>query len=152
MSSKLQQELKQTKPFESLKREVLVNLARTTAFVTYEAELALRAHGLTFLQYNVLRIIRGAGSAGIIQGDIRERLVTPIGDVPRVLVRLEKLKLVRRTSDSGDRRFLNVVLTSSGLALLAEVDRAQQKMDEKLFVNLSEEQLTALNELLVAAR
>ena len=65
MTRRLQDEIKQTKPFRSLEEEVLLGLARTADAMARAGEEVLKASGLTATQYNVLRILRGAGTAGL---------------------------------------------------------------------------------------
>ena len=64
MASRLQAELKQTKPFPSRSSEALLSVLRTAALFEHHVNEALRPCGITALQYNVLRILRGAGPDG----------------------------------------------------------------------------------------
>ncbi|HEY0786075.1 MAG TPA: hypothetical protein VGD62_09400, partial [Acidobacteriaceae bacterium] len=80
MSTQLQRELKQSKPFSSLRHEVLLALARTSALLMHAFEQALKVHGITPTQYNVLRILRGAGPTGLCRYEIGDRLITPVPD------------------------------------------------------------------------
>ncbi len=102
--SQLTDEIKQTKPFTSRNEEVWVNLSRTTAIVGHEVEQRLRPYGLSPTQYNVLRILRGAGADGLVQHEVGSRLVAQVPDVPRILSRLEKAGLIRRVRGTEDRR------------------------------------------------
>ena len=82
-------ELKQTRPFATRKEEAMVSLARTSAVIEYELAEMLKPYGLTPTLYNVLRILRGAGSSGLCRYEVRDRLITPGPDVTRLLDRLE---------------------------------------------------------------
>src|SRR5450756_2273564 len=104
MAKGLQAELKQTKPFPSRATEALLSILRTAAVLDHQLGEALRPHRITATQYNVLRILRGAGAAGLCGREIAERMVARVPDVPRMLERLEAMRLIRRERDAGDRR------------------------------------------------
>src|SRR5512138_1409830 len=104
MTGKLQAEIRQRKPFVSLEEETYLNLVRTADALTRELELFLQPFGLTATQYNVLRILRGAGEEGATCTAISERLLAFDPDVTRLLDRLEKSGWVQRTRSVTDRR------------------------------------------------
>jgi len=152
MTPTLQEEIRQSKPFASLQQEVLLNIARTAAVLGHRMEQQFRPFGLTATQYNVLRIIAGAGSEGISQCDIAGRLVAETPDVPRLLKRTETAGLIRRSANPADKRVLRVHLTSAGSRLLQQIGAEVDTMTGDFFPNLSKTQLRALNELLNASR
>jgi DNA-binding MarR family transcriptional regulator len=152
MTSKLQEEIKQTKPFESLQEELFLNLSRTTAMAEHAMEKRLRPHGLSPTQYNVLRILRGAGEKGLCQYEIAERLVAQVPDVPRIVERMEKAGWVGRTRGVEDRRMVMASLTAEGLALVEALDPKIGEIIAGIFEAMTEEEMRELNELLVVAR
>jgi len=152
MTSKLQLEIKQTKPFLHVKEEVLLNLARTAAVVQHELEQRMRPHGLSSTQYNVLRILRGAGEQGLCQYEIRDRLVAQVPDVPRILSRMQKARWIARTRGSGDKRVMMATITPEGLRLLEHMDNQVVNWADGMMTRLNENQLKDLNELLALAR
>ncbi len=152
MAATLQEEIRQSKPFDSLQEEALLNLARTSAILMHRAEQHFRPFGLTATQYNVLRIISGAGPAGISQCDIASRLVAETPDVPRLLKRTETAGLIHRIPDTNDKRVLRVLLTPAGHKLLQQMQPHIDEATQSFFPNLSKQQLRTLNELLNASR
>ena len=152
MGSKLQDEIKQAVPFVNLQEEVWLNLSRTASVVGHELEQQLRPHGLSPTQYNVLRILRGAGLDGLCQYEISDRLVAQVPDVPRILDRMERAGWVKRARGVTDRRVVMASLTESGLGLVNTLDRSILDMMSGMFIKLNESELGRLNELLVAAR
>jgi len=152
MPSKLQDEIKQVKPFESAREELWLNLARTTAIASHVVEQGLRQHGLSPTQYNVLRILRGAGAQGLCQYEIGDRLVAQVPDVPRIVDRMEKAGLVQRQRGSSDRRIVMASLTPVGLELVNSLDQPVREMIAGIFAGLDDSEVETLNELLVAAR
>ena len=65
MSSRLQAEIKQTKPFAKLEHEAILGLLRTAAIIEHANDEGIRPFGITGTQFNVLRILRGAGDEGL---------------------------------------------------------------------------------------
>jgi DNA-binding MarR family transcriptional regulator len=120
MTSRLQVELKQSKPFANRGSEALLSVMRTAALLEHYLNEGLRPCGITALQYNVLRILKGAGPDGWCGRDIAERLVSKVPDVPRLLDRMERLQLLRRERDPADRRHVTARLTPKGARLLEE--------------------------------
>ena len=142
MPSRLQAEIKQTKPFSSLEQEAILGLLRTAAIVEHMAEEALRPFGLTATQFNVLRILRGAGQEGLCGREIGERMINRVPDVPRLLDRLEKAELITRVRDRNDRRHVTARITATGRQLLGQIDDAEPATPvEKRFRRLAQDQL-----------
>ena len=152
MTSRLLAELKQTKPFPRAGQEALVSILRTAAILEHEINEALKPFGLTSTQYNVLRILRGAGSAGLCGREVGERLVTPVPDVPRLLDRMTEAGLVARERDAADRRHVTARITAKGLRLLDDVAPALGAIEQKRIGGLGPNQVQALLRHLEAVR
>jgi DNA-binding MarR family transcriptional regulator len=149
---RLQRELKQSKPFESLQSEVYVNLARTADVLQRWEQELLKPVDLTPSTYNILRILRGAGADGHRCAEIGARMITRDPDITRLLDRLEKRGLVKRARDTNDRRVVTSRITDKGLALLATLDAPIEAAQQKVLGHLSRTDLEQLNRLLEAAR
>lgn len=152
MTSTLQGEIKQLRPFAHMQEELWLNLSRTAAAVGHRLEQGLRPSGLSPTQYNVLRILRGAGGMGLCQSEIGERLVAQVPDVPRILDRMERAGWVQRTRGIEDRRVVLTTLTEAGLEVLAGLDTPIVEMLAQMFARMSQAEMQQLNDLLVAAR
>lgn len=152
MRSNLQHEIKQDVPFAGLREELCLNLQRSAAAVGHQLEQKLRPRGLSPTQYNVLRILRGAGVKGLCQYEIGERLVAQVPDVPRILERMEKAGWVKRERAAADRRMVLASLTEDGRAAVDELDGPVLAIMNGLFPAMTEDEMERLNELLVAAR
>jgi DNA-binding MarR family transcriptional regulator len=111
-----------------------------------------KAADLSFAQYNVLRILRGAGPDGLTCGGVSERLVQHDPDVTRLLDRLEKRALIERHRDQKDRRVVRTAITQGGLELLAQLDAPVDALHEQQLGHLSESRLADLITLLEDAR
>ena len=115
-------EILQTKAFATIEEELLVSLLRTTDVLQERFEQMIRPFKISMTQYNVLRILRGAEPTGRTCGEIGERMIAREPDVTRLLERMEKANLIKRTRDSTDRRVVVTRITSAGLKLLDEMD------------------------------
>jgi DNA-binding MarR family transcriptional regulator len=152
MCPNLKTEIRQSSPFVSAREEVSLNILRTAALLEHDVAERLRPFGLTPTQYNVLRILRGAGEAGLCRNEVGERMLTPVPDATRLLDRLEDSELVVRDRSDEDRRFVTARITSRGLELLEELDEPVARMHDDLLGHLSASKLRSLADLLEAAR
>jgi DNA-binding MarR family transcriptional regulator len=152
MSGKLQKEIQQQRPFRSLEEEVFLNLLRTADRLGSAAERTLAPARLSLVQYNVLRILRGAAPDGLPCGEVGARLLTRDPDVTRLLDRLAARGLVGRSRGRRDRRVVTARITPAGLALLARLDRPAAARLRRLLSPLGRSRLRALSSLLEAAR
>jgi DNA-binding MarR family transcriptional regulator len=145
-------ELQQTKPFQYVEEEAFVNIHRTSDVLMQALIALLRPYGLSPTQYNVLRILRGAGSAGVTCKDIATRMISPDPDITRLLDRLERRNLVTRTRAKEDRRFVSISITEEGLALLREIDDPLRNLQLDLFRHMDPERVRELVSLLEMVR
>lgn len=148
----LQDELKQGRPFDTLYQEAMLNIIRTASHLTYEVTEALRPYGVTTTQYNVLRILRGAGADGLPCGAIADRLVTRDSDVTRLIDRLTGQHLVERGRSALDRRVVTVRITQAGTDLLTRLAPVLSEVHHQQLGHLDSNTLTALIRGLEQAR
>ena len=152
MSGKLAGEIKQTKPFGSLHEEALLNIFKTAA-VLQESEGDLhRRHGISPTQYNVLRILRGAGKQGLRCQEIAERMITRDPDITRLLDRLDERGWISRARSLEDRRAVITRITEQGKKLLASMDPEVRKIPAKVMKHFDDKELRALIDLLEKVR
>ncbi|HEX3435953.1 MAG TPA: MarR family transcriptional regulator [Pseudacidobacterium sp.] len=152
MTSKLQAEIKQTRPFVSIEEEALLNIRRTADKLQHHFQQMLKPMGITSTQYNVLRILRGAAEGGLRCSEVGERLISSDPDITRLLGRLQKQKLIRRKRDSKDRRVIHATITAEGLVLLKELDPLVNDAVKQLLRGVGREKLAALISLLEEIR
>src|SRR5262245_4731554 len=152
MGTLLRHELKQGKPFATPEEMVFLNVVRTAGALLQGEEEVLKAADLSFAQYNVLRILRGAGSEGLACGEIAGRMVNRDPDITRLLDRLERRGLVRRSRDVEDRRVVVARITTAGLSLLETLDAPITKVHREQLRHMSRNQLDTLARLLEVAR
>lgn len=152
MAGRLQTEIKQGKPFANLEQEASLNLLRTADALLQRITAVLKAFKLSHSQYNVLRILRGAGADGLACREIAERMITRDPDITRLLDRLEARGLVMRSREEKDRRVIHVRITPEGLRILGELDGPIKEVDRRQLAHFGKEQLRTFIRLLELAR
>lgn len=151
-SSRLLDELQQTRPFPSVAQEAMVAVARTASVVDRAVARVIARHGLSTAQYNVLRILRGAGPGGLPTLAIRERMIDPAAAITRLVDKLERAGHLARERNDDDRRCVNCTITAQGLAVLAELDPLVNGVDERITTGLTASELRELVALLDRVR
>jgi len=151
-SGRLAAELKQTRPFRSRRQEGMIGLLRTADVVRRTVAAVVEPHGITFQQYNVLRILRGAGADGLPTLEIATRMIEQSPGITRLLDRLESRKLVTRLRCPKDRRRVLCTVTAEGLRLLSTLDAPVHAADDSALRMLSDRQIATLLEILDAVR
>jgi MarR family transcriptional regulator, organic hydroperoxide resistance regulator len=152
MIDNLEKELKQTKPFSSAEEAVALAIAVTSEHLRTAAVELFKSKDLTPTQYNVLRILRGAGAEGLSCREIGERMITRDSDITRMLDRLEAQGLIARERQKEDRRVVLTLISEKGLDVLAELDGPVKEMNERTLGHMTRQELEALSQLLKKAR
>lgn len=130
---------------------MFLDLLRTTDMLSRGLVRVLKTEDLSSTQYNVLRILRGAGEQ-IPCGEIARRMITRDPDITRLLDRLEQRGLIARGRESKDRRMVMARITGDGLKVLARLDGPIEATHRRQLGHLGKDQLQALTNLLGAAR
>lgn len=152
MSPDLLDEIRQQKQFASLAEAAFLNVGRTMSMLEAGLERVLKPYGISTTQYNVLRILRGAGSAGLCRNEIGDRLVTRMPDVTRLLDRMEVAGLVARQRDTKDRRLVTTRLTDKGEVLVNQLDAPIADSHQRQLGHLGAERLQQIIELMSLIR
>jgi DNA-binding MarR family transcriptional regulator len=142
----------QKPPVASLEEETYLNIQRTAEGLAWKLAELLKPAGITATQYNVLRVLRSAGSCGHACGEIAERMVTRDSDVTRLLDRMEKMGLVTRCREQRDRRVVTTCITPEATTLLEKLDEPVAELMQQLLGELGGRRLNMLSELMELAR
>lgn len=145
-------EPKPAKTSASLREEAALSIMRASAEIEHSGESMLKPSGITITQYNVLRILRGAGPGGLCRNEIGERLIRRVPDVTRLLDRLEDLHLIERTREGDDRRYVTTRITREGLKLLTDLQPTIDALHQTQLGHMTDSQLGSLIELLGIVR
>jgi len=152
MAGRLRRDIKQKRPFSSVQEEVVLSIMRTAEQAATPVHEVLRAENLSHSQYNILRILRGAGKEGLPCGEISERMVRRDPDLTRLLDRLDARGLVSRSRDERDRRVILASITDEGMKVLASLDKPVEESLKRSLAHLPPRRLRALLELLEQVR
>jgi len=152
VSGKLAKEIKQTKPFSLIEEEAVLNLGRTYEYLGQKLADLMKDYQLTPTQYNMLRILRGAGSDGITCSQACERMISPDPDITRLLDRMEARKLIQRERSQQDRRVVLTRITPEGLELVNRIDEPLAASLKKHVGHVGREKLKDLIETLELLR
>ena len=152
MTRDIVQELKQNKPFPSKAQEAAVALLRTADVLRRLIGAVVEPKGITTQQYNVLRILRGAGERGLPTLEIAERMIETTPGITRLIDRLETKKLVSRERCLTDRRQVFCSITAHGLTLLSSLDAPILHATDTALGILKKTELTSLIDLLDRTR
>jgi len=150
--SDLRGAIKQLKPFNSVQQEAFLNVARTYTVLSDGLDRVLGPNGLSMTQYNILRMLRGAGREGLCRNEIGRRLISRMPDVTRLLDRMEAAGLVRRVRSTEDRRLVNTIMTAQGRQIVDKLDREVAQEHRRTLGHMTNAQLSTLVELLGLVR
>ncbi len=144
---KLEDEIKQTKPFKSEFQKLVLNITFTSSWLNSIMSEKLKPFGLTMPQYNVLRILKGKHPGAYCNHEITQRMLDKSSNSTRIVDKLVDKGLVSRVEDASDRRLVNISITATGLKLLKEMETSG--VHESLKINkFNEEKSRLMNEWL----
>jgi DNA-binding MarR family transcriptional regulator len=142
------QEAKRNGPGHAVGQDAVLALLRTASVLQRFYARIIEPHGLTYQQYNVLRILRDAGARGLPTLAIRDRMIEQAPGITRLIDKLEGQGLVRRQRGAPDRRQVFCRIVPAGLALLKRLDAAIDQADDTALGMLSATEQRALVRLL----
>lgn len=140
--------IRQSKPFQSDTQEALLTLLMATDKIHRPYDELFAEHDLTRQQFNVLRILRGAGKNGLPTLDIAGRMVERTPGITRLIDRLEKKGWVERVRSPEDRRQVWCLISKDGLTLLRRVDKSIEALNDDALSPLNPGEVRQLIRLL----
>ncbi len=147
---KLQDALK-TDRFRNNRHRAILNMLYTAYWYKSQVSSILKDNGLTLEQFNVLRILKGKNPEAMCVKDIAGRMLEKSSNVPRIIDRLVKKKLVKRKTSKEDKRETLISMTDKGMEQVDTATRAVDKLDHKI-LSLTDEDAVTLHELLEKLR
>lgn len=147
---KIEEAIQQPK-FRNDYQKAVVNLMYTAGWLNSRQEEFFKPFGITTPQFNILRILRGQAGKSLTGAEIKARMLERNSDISRLLDRLGRKNLIRRTQCPNDRRAIDVTITKAGLMILKEIDE-QIDRSEKNLIKLTQAEARTLSTLLDKAR
>jgi DNA-binding MarR family transcriptional regulator len=132
--------------FRNSYNKAMVNILFTNNWLLERIKSFVNAEDITPQQYNILRILRGAGLP-LSTLQIRERMLDKMSDTSRIVDRLITKGLVKKEVSTKDRRLVDISITEPGTDLLAKLDARETELDNILH-NLNEDEAESLSNLL----
>jgi DNA-binding MarR family transcriptional regulator len=132
--------------FPSAKQKAMVNLLYTYGWVMEQIKAFLAKEDITHQQFNILRILRGAGGP-LSTLQIRSRMLDKMSDTSRIVDRLVAKEWAQKVTCPKDKRLVDVTITDKGLKLLKKLDAQSEDM-QHIMDNLSEAEAEHLSILL----
>lgn len=108
--------------------------------------------GISWQQFNILRILRGVHPLSYSLKDLTDRMVDRTSNTSRLVDKLITKNLVIRDTSDNDRRRVNITISFKGLELVDSASTTLEQELEKSLQHLSEEELVTLNQLLDKVR
>jgi DNA-binding MarR family transcriptional regulator len=132
--------------FRNERQKAAINLIYTTNWLNEKMKYFFDNYDITSQQFNILRILRGAGEP-LSTLQIRQRMLDKMSDTSRIVDRLVKKGMVKKNICKTDRRLVDIVITEKGKKLLAELDSKDNDMDA-ILKNINETDALQINQLL----
>src|SRR5580698_6545496 len=132
--------------FRSEYQKAGINLIYTYNWMNEKVTRLFEPFDITQQQFNILRILRGAGQP-LSTLQIRQRMLDKMSDSSRIVDRLVIKGMVKKNISKADRRLVDVTITARGLKLLEKIDTYNDQVDG-IMMNLSVSEAKALNQLL----
>ncbi|EDL59385.1 MarR family winged helix-turn-helix transcriptional regulator [Gimesia maris] len=138
--------------FDSKEQESFLHLWRTYDCLKVLEDSLFLQFELSPQQYNVLRLLQMYSPRTMQTMELGRRLISRCPDTSRMLDRLEKRLLVKRSRLPENRRVVEIAITKQGLALLKKMEKAVLEMHRQQLGHLSEKEHNSLIQLLKKAR
>ncbi len=151
VASKLQDELKKQRGFDSIEQEAMLSVLKTSDLLENRLAKLLRLHQLTPSQYNVLRILRGQGEP-MPMLEIADRMIQVAPAITRVVDQLIEQGWVEKSRSADDGRVFLIELTKAAKSLLKKVDAPLMELHKRLMGNLPDKELSQLIKTLARVR
>lgn len=119
---KLEDEIKQTKPFKSEIQKLVLNISFTGSWLNSLSAEMLKPFDVSAPQYNVLRILRGKYPESYCNQEITGRMIDKNSNATRIVDKLIVKGLAKRSENPSDRRAVEIVITEKGIDLLKQID------------------------------
>lgn len=143
---RIEEEIKQTKPFANPQTKAVVNLNFTASWLSSMQTEMMKPYGISIQQYNILRILKGMRPKPATVKILIERMIDKNSNASRLVDKLLKKNLLERNTCSRDRRRVDVMITEAGLDMVNEITKNMKK--NKIFMGLTDEEAVQLSDLL----
>ncbi len=131
--------------FPSEKVKAFINIKYTANWINSQENELFKPFGISPQQFNILRILKGAGKAIKVQ-EIKDRMIERAPNATRLMDKLCAKELIERIPCPDDRRVVHIAITDNGIKLLSKIEENLDGIN--LLKNLSKEEAIQLSNLL----
>lgn len=143
----LERLIKQTAPFKSAYNKAEIGIYLLANLMNNQKQQLFKEYGITFQQYNLLRILRGQFPKATNINLLKERMLDRMSDTSRIVDRLVKMNLVTKEPNMIDKRNTDVLITEVGLDLLNQIEQ-RKEFHQTLLCEFEQDEIEILNELI----
>ncbi|UTW61753.1 MarR family transcriptional regulator [bacterium SCSIO 12741] len=133
--------------FVNEKQRFIANLVYTSNWFQNNVVIFLKPYGISFQQFNVLRILRGAGD-WLSMNTIKERMIDKTPNTTRLSDKLLDKGFVERERSAEDRRIVYLRISDKGQALLKEIDEADHDCYLGFMKSMTDEEAKTVSDIL----
>jgi DNA-binding MarR family transcriptional regulator len=144
---KIEDAIKQKK-FLSEYQKADINIMYTASWLGVKKKQILQSSGISWQQFNILRILRGQKGKPASLKLLTSRMIDKMSNTSRLVEKLVQKGLIERHYCPQDRRSLEISLTEKGLKFIREVSTLLEEKMDNLLDHMSEDELKQLNQLL----
>ncbi len=121
----------------SINEKVLMGIVRTAEIFKRNHSAVFRNYGLSFPQYNVLRVLEASKNSQNKMSDISRIMLVPDANITGIAKRLEKEGFIIKKSDPADERVTILEITPKGKRTLKNIETKKDEWLDLMLKNLS---------------
>lgn len=133
--------------FQNNRHRFITNLVFTTNWFRNMVVEFLKPYGISFQQYNILRILQGAND-WLTMNDIKGLMVEKAPNATRLADKLIDKELVERKRSENDRRIVYLAITDKGTELLKTIDKNNTGSFLTFMDKITEEEAKLVSDIL----
>lgn len=115
----------------SIDERVMMGIIRVAEHFKKEASALFKKYGLTFPQYNVLRVLDASKEGRNTIKDVKKIMLVSGANLTGITQRLEKLEFITRTNAPEDDRIKYMQLTDKGKLALKQISDENEELNNK---------------------
>ncbi len=129
-----------------------INILYTASWLSTHLHRVFRPYGISWQQFNILRILRGQKGKPASLRLVSERMIDQMSNTSRLVDKLVEKGLAERHQCPKDRRQVDLLITHQGSDLVSQAGTALDVHMNQLFAHVQPHAISQLNQLLDSLR
>lgn len=125
-----------------------INMLFTASWLLSHIKQVLDPFKISWQQFNILRILRGAKAKPLSLNVISDRMIDKTSNTSRLIDKLVAKEMVERMTCAKDRRKVDIFLTEHGMHIVNHASIQVEAKMKDLYRTISEEEASLMNNLL----